>query len=125
MKALTIFQPYAHLIATGEKRVENRTWPTHYRGPLLIHAGKSRYWLTDNDPVGMVFGAVVARATLADCLHIGTIERGDHDSKYPWLRDHEHTIGPWCWILADVSALAEPVPARGAQGLWDMSEAKP
>ena len=41
MKAITISQPWAHLIVRGEKRVENRTWPTEHRGPLAIHAGKS------------------------------------------------------------------------------------
>lgn len=34
MKALTIHQPYAELIRRGEKVIENRTWPTSYRGPL-------------------------------------------------------------------------------------------
>lgn len=50
MKALTICQPYAALICLPStdwrhKRVENRKWFTSYRGPLLIHAGKSRDWL--------------------------------------------------------------------------------
>ncbi len=120
MKALTICQPYAHLIAVGEKPVENRTWPTRYRGPLLIHAGKSREWLTGNDPAGMAFGAVVATARLADCLHIERIERGEYSGRYPWLADHRHTSGPWCWLLDGVQPLAEPVPARGAQGLWNL-----
>lgn len=39
VKALTISQPFAKLIADGEKFVENRGWPTHYRGRLAIHAG--------------------------------------------------------------------------------------
>ncbi len=39
MKALTLQQPWATLIAEGHKRVENRTWQTAYRGPLAIHAG--------------------------------------------------------------------------------------
>ena len=47
MKALTICQPYAEMIANHEKPIENRTWPTSYRGPLAIHAGKSRAWLPD------------------------------------------------------------------------------
>ena len=38
MKALSVRQPWAHLIVTGIKRVENRFWETPYRGPLLIHA---------------------------------------------------------------------------------------
>lgn len=38
MKALTIWQPWASLIATGEKVYETRSWPTKYRGPIAIHA---------------------------------------------------------------------------------------
>ena len=40
MKALTIQQPWASLIASGDKLYETRTWPTKYRGPIAIHAGK-------------------------------------------------------------------------------------
>ena len=123
MKALTICQPYAHLIAIGEKRVENRTWPTRYRGPIAIHAGKSREWLCGETPgPDMVFGAVVAVATLADVLHIDRIERGDYDQRHPWLRAHEHTNGEWCWVLAGVVRLDEPVSWRGAQGLWEIDK---
>ena len=38
MKALTIKQPWAYAILRLGKDVENRSWRTHYRGPLLIHA---------------------------------------------------------------------------------------
>lgn len=41
MKALTITQPWATLIAIGAKRFETRGWSTPYRGPLAIHAGKN------------------------------------------------------------------------------------
>ena len=44
MKAITIWQPWAELIARGVKLVENRTWRTHYRGPVAIHAGLSNKW---------------------------------------------------------------------------------
>jgi hypothetical protein len=40
MKALTIRQPWASLVATGVKTIETRSWSTKYRGPLAIHAGK-------------------------------------------------------------------------------------
>lgn len=127
MKALTICQPYAHLIAVGDKRVENRTWPTKYRGPLAIHAGKSRSWLHGQYRAPeMVFGAVVATATLIDCVHIDWIDDGDLDDSMPWLRDHEHTEGPWCWVLDNVVKLFEPVTCTGRQGLWtwDATDAK-
>jgi hypothetical protein len=41
MKALSIRQPWAWLIVNGYKDVENRTWPTHVRGTVLIHAAKT------------------------------------------------------------------------------------
>ena len=40
MKAITIKQPFATLIAEGIKEYEFRTWKTKYRGEILIHAGK-------------------------------------------------------------------------------------
>ena len=42
MKALTIRQPWASLIAAGVKTIETRSWSTKYRGPLAIHAGKHK-----------------------------------------------------------------------------------
>lgn len=38
MKALSVKQPFAALIAAGIKKYETRSWATKYRGPLLIHA---------------------------------------------------------------------------------------
>lgn len=122
MKALTICQPWAHLIVTGEKRVENREWSTKYRGPLLIHAGKSRAWLDDGpevDEAEMAFGAVVGIANLAACLHIDTIKSGGYSRvNWPWLATHEHARGTWCWILTEVMRYEKPVPYRGKQGLF-------
>lgn len=129
MKALTICQPYAHLIAIGHKRVENRTWPTRYRGPLAIHAGKSRkflgatgnQFLTFGEPnygialADMAFGAVVATCRLAACVRI---EDAPGHRFFPWLESHEHTEGPWCWVLTEIQPI-KPFRCSGAQGLWD------
>lgn len=38
MKALSLLQPWASLVAIGAKRIETRSWSTRYRGPLAIHA---------------------------------------------------------------------------------------
>lgn len=140
MKALTICQPYAHLIVCGEKRVENRTWPTRYRGPLLIHAGKSKAWLTEEDGMhyadgkprkidydeatGKVFdfGALVGVAELVDCVHIDTIESRAVQQRHPWLYDHPHTEGPWCWVLQNVRRFGAVVPCKGEQGLWECDD---
>lgn len=41
MKALTIHQPWASLLACGAKKYETRGWKTNYRGPIAIHASKA------------------------------------------------------------------------------------
>lgn len=41
MKAITLTQPYATLVALGAKAIETRGWALSYRGPLAIHAGKN------------------------------------------------------------------------------------
>jgi hypothetical protein len=115
LMALTICQPYAHLIARGEKRIENRTWPTAYRGPLVIHAGKSREWLNGEDTSSMAFGAVVAVVDLIGCQRI-------EDLKGAWA-EHAYANGPWCWMFGrEMVVLKNPVEARGAQGLWKLTE---
>lgn len=128
MKALTICQPYAHLILQGRKTCENRTWPTSYRGPLYIHAGKSRQWLCpdeDGKDYGishdrMAFGAVVAICNLVAVIHI--------DSKLlrEWMdkmtdEQRVHVNGPYCWIVSHVSPIG-PWPWRGAQGLFEIND---
>jgi hypothetical protein len=39
MKAITLHQPWASLVAIGAKTIETRSWSTRHRGPLAIHAG--------------------------------------------------------------------------------------
>ncbi len=81
MKCLSIRQPWAWLSLAGYKDVENRTWRTHYRGHLLIHAGL-KYDFTAFDPEDRAyygvhpeqlkmrgqFGAIIGRVTLVDCV---------------------------------------------------------
>lgn len=118
MRILTIHQPFASLIASGAKLVENRSWPTRYRGPLLIHAGKSRQWLDrcDERPAGeLPFGAVVAVADLVDVVTIEALRAGAPGVTD--LRGHRHAFGPLCWVLRNARPLRRPIPWTGAQGL--------
>jgi hypothetical protein len=118
VKAITVLQPFAELIACGEKRVENRTWLTHHRGPLAIHAGLSRRMLGDGHDA-MAFGAIVAVAELVECLPLaGARQRRIDDDPLAWLADHPHVEGPWCWVLAGVRRLAEPIACPGRRRLW-------
>ena len=119
MKALTICQPYASLIANGQKRCENRRWPTNVRGRIAIHAGKSREWLDtlhpdEAMPSQMPFGAVIATANLTACVPIDHVTT---DGPYAWMLDHIHAEGPFCFVLEDVTPI-DPIPFRGAQGFF-------
>jgi hypothetical protein len=113
MKALTIRQPWVGAIIHQSKRVENRSWPLpakHTGTPVLIHAAAQ----PDKDaevygPHLDVYGAIVGTATFT----------GHH------LADQDGTCcGPWGfpltyhWQLHNVTALAEPVPCKGALSFW-------
>ena len=88
MKIITIRQPWAHLIARGSKNIENRTWQTSYRGPVLIHASLNinralcrKYRLS---PDSLERGGIVGIARIVDCV-----------SKHPsrWF------FGPYGFVL--------------------------
>lgn len=118
MKCLTIAQPWAHGIVYGPKRVENRTWPTSYRGPLLIHAGRTKQWLgTEGDTLPdlpaygqLTYGAILGVCRLIDCVRVERAPPGPF------------TSGPWCWLLSDVEAFEHPIKYTGALGLFDVPD---
>lgn len=150
LPGLTICQPYAHLIVTPQselppgyscKLVENRRWDTDYRGELLIHAGKSEKYLTDEDAAAfeklpgdrqLVYGAIIGVARIVDCIEIW--RRGDHVrvqgndlTKHPWITSHKHAEGPWGWIFASdgpyiAAKFPQPIPWVGALGLLHIPE---
>jgi ASCH domain len=42
LRVLSLRQPWAWLVVNGYKDIENRSWRTNHRGPLLIHASNNR-----------------------------------------------------------------------------------
>jgi hypothetical protein len=129
MKALTLTQPWASLVAYGAKRIETRSWSTSYRGTLAIHAAKGfpkaamrvhGHILWEDEPA-YPLGVVLATCRLADCLRV---ERSVFGLSPNALSEQEkafgdYTPGRWAWILAQVQPLATPIPAKGALGLWE------
>ena len=127
MKALTIKQPWASLIMEFGKDVDNRTWKTNYRGPLVIHAGKQfdcsaapmrlrlptgARWM-DGDKMKaqspyFPAGSCLGIADVVECTMIQTS---------PW-----HDTGLWGWYLANVRPFPQPVPYKGTQGLWNIPD---
>ncbi|MES2909854.1 MAG: ASCH domain-containing protein [Pseudomonadota bacterium] len=115
MKALSILQPYAWLITTGQKDIENRNWPTRFRGPVLIHAGKTYpKWeyeqdaeARDNYPAReAMIGGIVGIATITDCVTASNSE---------WFN------GPYGFVLKDMRAFPM-VPMRGQLGFFDVPD---
>lgn len=117
-RALSIMQPWAALIVSGIKPVENRTWTTRYRGPILIHAGLKldREAMDDlargihpvtgekwNAPtLALQFGGIVGEAEIIDCVD-------SHASE--WF------VGPYGFVLANARTV-QFQPYRGALGLF-------
>ena len=103
MKALSIRQPWANLIATGEKTIETRTWSTAYRGPLLIVSSRS----PKIEPAGFA----IAIADLADCRAMTREdERAARCSLYP---------NAFSWLLRNIRKI-HPFPVRGKLGLYEV-----
>lgn len=104
MKAISIRQPWAwHIIHDG-KDVENRTWPTRFRGRVLIHSSKG-VDAADRDAVrakGMPLGGIVGHAEIIDCVT---------------SMDSTWFFGPYGFVLRDVRPLPF-IPCRGALGFF-------
>lgn len=112
MRALTIRQPWGSLIVAGIKDVENRSWRTNHRGPLLIHAGAAM------DPVeGWRVLEVARLAEIPRGALIGMVEVVGcvRDSPSRWARP-----GQWHWELANARPLPRPIPIRGRLGLFEV-----
>lgn len=134
-RALSLWQPWASLIAQGIKTFETRSWGTEYRGPILVHAAKRwtsaerKAWVDMAEDFEGRFprlegralpplGVVVAAAELADCFRFRSDEQ--QLDRVP-ANDHltgDTSCGRWGWRLEHVRALACPVALRGMQGLW-------
>ncbi len=74
MKAITIKEPWATLIAEGYKEYEFRTWKTKYRGEILIHVGigKDKEDIERFKDRNLKYnqGYIIAKATITDCIEV-------------------------------------------------------
>jgi hypothetical protein len=143
VKALTLWQPWATLVAIGAKHIETRSWPTQYRGPIAIHAAKhfntprctwEEPFKSELAKAGMFSenggfklkhnGCVIAIADLVDCVKVlhsdgmmAWLENGyvADDYEYPF---GDYSEGRYGWILANVRPI-HPVRVNGRQRLWN------
>lgn len=145
IRLLTLWQPWASLVAVGVKKMETRSWGTDYRGLVAIHAAsrpfrdaelraiRQEIKGADSDKLArfaamfgkrLPCGAIVAVVKVADC----SVMAQNRFGPYCWLRDGikyapdvlEQAVGNWeagryAWDLQDVRPIV-PLPVRGRQG---------
>ena len=125
MKAITIKEPYATLIAEGYKEYEFRVWKTSYRGDILIHAGKSidkenskrfKHLNLTYSP-----GKIIAKATITDCILVD-----EEFSKKMLEKDHivyknlsrKRDKQLYGFKLENVERI-DPIEVNGKLSLWE------
>ncbi len=113
MKAITLRQPWAWAVIFAGKDVENRSWYTHYRGPVAIHAGMG-YAGDAPLPRGV---RAPGRADLEFGVILGVVDLVDvvEKSRSPWFG------GPYGFVLANPRPLDKPIASRGRLGFWDLT----
>ena len=122
MKALSLKQPWATLIVTGIKPIENRKSSTSYRGLLLIHASKNwdkegAQWICENFPSlkglinwsNHVKGKIIGQVEMVDCVQ-------KHSSR--WF------FGPYGFIFEDPHEFwpEQAIPYKGQLWIFEVSD---
>lgn len=132
MRALTLWQPWATLVAIQAKTIETRSWETQYRGPLAIHAAKRASVVLEGEARSALYdalreeqilisdlprGAIVATCELFDCYPV--------EDLWPELQTLENEQlfgnfgeGRFAWELVNIRRIDPPLQASGRQGLW-------
>lgn len=145
MKALTIWQPWAALIAAGAKPFEFRTWPAprSIQGQrIVIHAGARPVRLDEvEDEIFKLTGPRAAESTLDPGRALPILEAAlagrplmlsaglclvtlGRPTRRIAIDGEMVDIDNWAWPMLDVEPLPEPAPARGAQGFWEWIAAR-
>lgn len=82
MKALTVRQPYAQLLAIGAKQYETRPMSTKHRGPIAIHAGKN-----EKGAKALLAQMALAKTSMrCDVFRLGTFPHEASEVMFPWTQ---------------------------------------
>ena len=121
MKALSIKQPWAHLIVHGldgrRKTIETRNWQTQYRGELLIVSSLkpvARPWLPGLDADEMEFGKAIGTVELVDCRRMNR-----RDEKAAMCVIYPNAFS---WVLENVRPI-KPFAVKGQVRLYEVDYA--
>src|SRR6266850_2664278 len=109
MKAISLTQPWAALVAIGAKRYETRSWRTEFRDRLIIHASKGfPRWAREccEEPVfkealaqagydrwqSLPVGAILGSVWLLDCVPTESVQVDDREREFG-----DYEPGRWAW----------------------------
>lgn len=117
MKAISIKQPWASLVAAGTKTVECRTWKTHYRGPLLICSSKGDVEIDDRGenlilPGGMALAAV-------ELVDVRPMTEADLEPAYLPKEWYADALKGFAWHIRPLYAVI-PQPIKGKLNLFNV-----
>lgn len=132
LRLLSVRQPYAFLLVAGKKQFETRSWRTHYRGWVAIHAGlqlapggmralrdlwRRCQFIGEAPP--FTRGAIVGLARL-DAVSPTTDSRLRPTRRERLLGDW--TDGRFAWRMSMPMGLRKPIPYRGRLGIPALGE---
>jgi len=104
MKALSVKQPWANLIANGEKTLEIRDWTTPYRGEIIICSSKS----PNIYPTGVQLCSV-------ELYDIQPMKPEDtQKAQFPYKKNL------YSWYIRNVKQFKNLKPIKGTLGLFDI-----
>ena len=149
VKVVSVLQPWASLIVTGNKKLETRSWNTKYRGTLYIHASMKKpnidkmddnftnqylklMLLGDGIQVPhfdqLPLGAIIGKVDLIETIKSDkdTINR-KQDFHYGSLFEYtpqelafgDYSTNRFGWLLANPVMFDKPIPAKGQLGIWN------
>lgn len=140
MKAISLHQPWATLVAYQEKQYETRSWNPRHRGLLAIHAAKrfddiqkalcledqfrqslrrAGYgYETRRSLADLPFGAIVCVVNLVDIFPTGQVLDQLSDRE---LAFGNYGPGRYAWKLELVKRFTNPIPMAGMQSLFDVA----
>jgi hypothetical protein len=121
MKAMSVQQPFAFEIFSGQKTIEVRSWDAVHRGDLLIcSSGKPAFSKMEMEEMEEEYGCTFLYGHALCLVRITDVRHRKAGDENRALLDE---IDPeaYCWVLEDVRPVI-PFPVRGKQGLFDVDE---
>lgn len=116
-KALSVKQPFAYFIATGQKKIEMRSWKTSHRGDLII-CSSSRPVVNDSVPF-LTAGATIALVDLYKVKPAGELTPEEWEQTMIEESEREYYVSGYAWMLRYPRPVIE-LPVKGNLGIFNV-----